>query len=61
VGEASIDSARIYFFPEQQLFKQDRLLIDGERWQVKGIQETFRLSDGMPYYKVAIVFSEDQT
>lgn len=60
-GEAPIDSARIFFFPEQPLFKQDRILVDGDRWQIKGVQPAFRLLDGQPYYKVAIVHSEDQS
>lgn len=61
VGEASMDAARIYFFPTQDLKRQDRVVADGDRWKIKGIQESFRLSDGTPYYKVAIVHSEEQT
>lgn len=61
VGDASIDSARIFFFPDQSLFKQDRISVDGDRWQIKGVQPAFRLLDGQPYYKVAIVHSEDQS
>lgn len=61
VGEASIDAARIYFFPWQQVQKKDIISADGDRWRVKGIQEMFHLSSGMPYYKLAVVFSEDQS
>jgi hypothetical protein len=61
VGEASIDAARIYFFPWQVVKKKDIVSVDGDRWRVKGVQEMFRLSDGMPYYKLAVVFSEDQS
>lgn len=60
VGEASIDAARIYFFPWQDLKRQDRVVADGDRWKIKGLSESFRLSDGQPYYKIAIVHSEEQ-
>ena len=60
-GEASMDAARIYFFPWQVLKKKDIVIADGDRWRIKGVQEKFRLSDGMLYYKVAVVFSEDQS
>ena len=60
VGEASIDAARIYFFPWQDLKRQDRVVADGDRWKIKGLTESFRLSDGQPYYKIAVVHSEEQ-
>lgn len=61
VGEAAIDSARIYFFPEQPLFKKDIIAVDGDRWRVKGVQESFNGRTGLSDMKIAIAFNEEQS
>ena len=59
--EAAIDSARIFFFPGQALSKKDIIVVDGDRWRVKGIQESFNLRTGFADLKTAIVFNEEQS
>lgn len=61
VNEAAIDSARIFFFPNQLLLKKDIIAVDGDRWRIKGVQESFNLRHGGLDMKIAIVFNEEQS
>ncbi len=59
--EAAIDSARIFFFPEQPIQKKDIIAVDGDRWRVKGVQESFNYRTGLSDMKIIIAFNEEQS
>jgi len=60
-NEAAIESARIFLFPNQAIAKKDIIAVDGDRWRVKGVQESFNLRTGSSDMKIAIVFNEEQS
>lgn len=61
VGEAAIESARIYFFTNQPLKRKDIVLVDGDRWRIKGIQTSFRMVDADDHLNIALCFHENQS
>ena len=61
VGEAPIEFARIYFFTNQPLKRKDIVSVDGDRWRIKGIQESFRMIDADPHLLIALCFHENQS
>ena len=61
VGEAPIESARIYFFTNQALKRKDIVSVDGDRWRIKGIQQSFRMIDADDHLRIALCFHENQS
>lgn len=61
VGEAPIESARIYFFTNQALKRKDIVSVDGDRWRIKGIQRSFRMIDADDHLLIALCFHESQS